>query len=100
MVQFILDQKVPWATSMILDRLEGNYADLSMQKCSSNVVEKCLRLAGEEHCVRIVQELMNSPMLLQILQDPFGNYVIQSALKECKVQHPLCVCNLLVFLIK
>ncbi|XP_039140616.1 pumilio homolog 12-like [Dioscorea cayenensis subsp. rotundata] len=83
-VQFILDQKVPWATSMILDRLEGNYADLSMQKCSSNVVEKCLRLAGEEHCVRIVQELMNSSMLLQILQDPFGNYVIQSALKECK----------------
>ncbi|KAM0951893.1 putative armadillo-like helical, pumilio domain-containing protein [Dioscorea sansibarensis] len=83
-VQFILDQKVPWATSMILDRLEGNYADLSMQKCSSNVVEKCLRLAGEENCVRIVHELMNSPMLLQILQDPFGNYVIQSALKECK----------------
>ncbi|KAJ0982551.1 hypothetical protein J5N97_010806 [Dioscorea zingiberensis] len=83
-VQFILDQKISWATSMILDQLEGNYADLSMQKCSSNVVEKCLRLAGEEKCVRIVRELMNSPILLQILQDPFGNYVIQSALKECK----------------
>lgn len=84
-VQFMLDQEVPWVTSNILYQLEGSYADLSMQKCSSNVVEKCVRLAGEEMRIRIIQELMCSPLLPHILQDPFGNYVIQTVLKECKV---------------
>ncbi|XP_039130111.1 pumilio homolog 12-like isoform X2 [Dioscorea cayenensis subsp. rotundata] len=83
-VQFMLDQEVPWVTSNILYQLEGSYADLSMQKCSSNVVEKCVRLAGEEMRIRIIQELMCSPLLPHILQDPFGNYVIQTVLKECK----------------
>ncbi|KAJ0966383.1 hypothetical protein J5N97_027521 [Dioscorea zingiberensis] len=83
-VQFLLHLDIPWVTSNILSQLEGSYADLSLQKCGSNVVEKCLKFAGEEKRIRIIQELIISPILSQILQDPFGNYVIQTALKECK----------------
>ncbi|KAL6008147.1 Pumilio 12 [Asimina triloba] len=81
-VQFIIDQGVQWATADVLDQLEGSYGHLSMQKYSSNVVEKCLKSAGPDHLAGIIQELINSPQLGEILQDPFGNYVVQSALNE------------------
>ncbi|XP_072971370.1 uncharacterized protein [Typha angustifolia] len=83
-VQYILDQEILWATNRILDQLDGHYSSLSMQKYSSNVVEKCLKLAEDARRVKIIQELMNSPELLRMSQDQYGNYVIQSALKESK----------------
>ncbi|GMY16202.1 pumilio homolog 12 [Fagus crenata] len=83
-VQFVFELQLPWATEDILDQLEGNFGDLSMQKCSSNVVEKCLTYAGEEHCTRVIQELIDNPRLDQIMQDPYGNYVIQAALNQSK----------------
>ncbi|KAB1228023.1 hypothetical protein CJ030_MR1G006860 [Morella rubra] len=73
----------PYALN-ILGQLEGNYGDLSMQKFSSNVVEKCLRHAGEERQSHIIQELIDDPRLDQIMQDPYGNYVIQAALNQSK----------------
>lgn len=84
-VQYVFELQVPWATSAILDQLEGNYGDLAMQKYSSNVVEKCLKYARDECRVCIVNELMNNPRLDQIMQDPYGNYVIQAALRSSKV---------------
>jgi len=84
-VQFIFELHVPHATRDILDQLDGNYGDLSMQKYSSNVVEKCLKFAGEEHRTCIIQELIDDPRLAQIMQDPFGNFVIQAALEKSKV---------------
>ena len=86
-VQFVLELQLPWATEDILDQLEGHFGDLSMQKCSSNVVEKCLKCAGEEHCTRVIQELIVNPRLDHIMQDPYGNYVIQAALNQSKVSN-------------
>ncbi|KAL4561017.1 hypothetical protein LXL04_033177 [Taraxacum kok-saghyz] len=83
-VQYVFEVQLPWATSAILDQLEGNYGDLSMQKYSSNVVEKCLKNAREERRICIINELMNNPRLDQIMQDPYGNYVIQAALRSSK----------------
>lgn len=56
-----------------------------MQKYSSNVVEKCIECAGQEHHIHIIRELITSPKLDQIMQDPYGNYVIQAALNSSKV---------------
>uniref|UniRef100_A0A0D9XZE8 PUM-HD domain-containing protein n=1 Tax=Leersia perrieri TaxID=77586 RepID=A0A0D9XZE8_9ORYZ len=83
-VQFILDLRISWATDEILNKLEGHYGYLSMQKSSSNVVEKCVKEAPESGRVKIIQELINDPKFLHILNDPYGNYVIQTALKECQ----------------
>lgn len=83
-VQFVFELELPWATVDTLDQLEGNYGDLSMQKYSSNVVERCLKYAGEERCARIIKELMSNSRLDQIMQDPYGNYVIQAALNHSK----------------
>lgn len=65
-----------------------------MQKYSSNVVEKCLKYAGEERRSCIIKELVNTPRLDQIMQDPYGNYVIQAALNNSKVRHHLKVPSL------
>ncbi|XP_016469600.1 pumilio homolog 12-like [Nicotiana tabacum] len=83
-VQYIFDIGNPWATADIFDQLRGKYADLSMQKYSSNVVEKCLKHADEERCSYIIEELISDPRLDQIMQDPYGNYVIQAALNISK----------------
>ncbi|KAL5708633.1 hypothetical protein ACHQM5_019404 [Ranunculus cassubicifolius] len=83
-VQFVFELRLPWATASLLDKFEGSYGYLSMQKYSSNVVEKCLKFAGEDRRPRIVQELISDSRLDQILQDPYGNYVIQAALSHSK----------------
>ncbi|KAI4344838.1 hypothetical protein L6164_012025 [Bauhinia variegata] len=83
-VQFVLDLQLPWATIDILEQLEGNFCNLSIQKHSSNVVERCLKYASEEHQILIIQELIQNPELDQIMLDPYGNYVIQAAIKQSK----------------
>ncbi|KAJ6427906.1 hypothetical protein OIU84_023332 [Salix udensis] len=83
-VQFVFELHLPWAATDILDQFEGNYGDLSVQKYSSNVVEKCLKYAGEVRRNRIIRELINNSRLDQVMQDPFGNYVIQAALQQSK----------------
>ncbi|XP_020588923.1 pumilio homolog 12-like [Phalaenopsis equestris] len=88
-VQYVLDLKDPWATAVVLEQFLGNYDHLSVQKYSSNVVEKCLKLAEKDDFAKIIQELMGSDLLSQILQDPYGNYVMQTALIESKVHEDL-----------
>ncbi|KAF3546556.1 hypothetical protein DY000_02001247 [Brassica cretica] len=83
-LQYVLELQLKWVINGILEQLEGNYTELSMQKCSSNVVEKCLRLADDKHLTCIIRELVNYGLLDQVMLDPYGNYVIQAALKRSK----------------
>ena len=84
-VQYILELGLPWASAEVIARLEGNYAHLAMQKFGSNVIEKCLNVATEENKVCIIKELIGSTVLSQLLQDPYANYVVQSALQVTQV---------------
>ncbi|CAH8377219.1 unnamed protein product [Eruca vesicaria subsp. sativa] len=83
-LQFVLELQLQWAINEILEQLDGNYTHLSMQKFSSNVVEKCLRLADDKHRARIIRELVTYGCLDKVMLDPYGNFVIQSALKQSK----------------
>jgi hypothetical protein len=42
-VQYILDLKQPPLTRSVVHALRGGFAELSLQKFSSNVIEKCLK---------------------------------------------------------
>ena len=86
-MQYILDLGLTWAVTEVIVRLDGNFVHLAMQKFSSNVVEKCLKLGGEESKGNIIRELTSSSRLSQLLQDPFANYVVQSALTVAKVKY-------------
>lgn len=88
-LQYVFELQIQWAINEILERLEGSYTKLSMQKCSSNVVEKCLKLADDKHQARIVRELITYGRVDHVMLDPYGNYVIQAALKQSKVKQKL-----------
>ncbi|KAK9270001.1 hypothetical protein L1049_025574 [Liquidambar formosana] len=80
-VQYIIELEIPSATANLISQFKGNYVHLSMQKFSSHVVEKCLRYFDE---CRIIHELLSASNFEQLLQDPYANYVIQSALEVTK----------------
>lgn len=93
-MQYILGMKVPHFTESIMAQLAGSYVTLAMNKYGSNVVERCIRDADEEQATRIIKEIVNSPNFLMVLQDPFGNYVTQTALEIAKVcSSNLCPIN-------
>ncbi|KAI3962965.1 hypothetical protein MKW92_012763 [Papaver armeniacum] len=84
-IQFILELKLPFASAILHSQFERNYAHLSLQKFSSNVVQKCLQNFTEEYRTKIILELLSSPSQFeQLLQDPYANYVIQTALDVVK----------------
>ncbi|KAM0894673.1 hypothetical protein ACQ4PT_024311 [Festuca glaucescens] len=79
-VQYVLDQRIPSANAHLASQFEGSYVYLSKQKVSSNVVEKCLKVFSDEDKAAIVFDLISVPHFEQLLQDPFANYVIHTAL--------------------
>ncbi|XP_028118446.1 putative pumilio homolog 8, chloroplastic [Camellia sinensis] len=80
----MLGLRIPEVTAGILAQLVGSHVSLAMNKYGSNVVEKCLREAGEDQVSRIIREIVSSQNFLMVLQDPYGNYVAQSALAISK----------------
>ncbi len=63
-VQYVLDMGHAEASTAVITRLAGHFAELSMQKFSSNVVEKCLKLAGvDQQREAIIKEMVTSPLL-------------------------------------
>ncbi|KAJ4837459.1 hypothetical protein Tsubulata_013169 [Turnera subulata] len=83
-VQHVLGMGMPLAIGSILDRLKGHFATLATDKHGSHVVEKCLRVCGDENAAIIIQELMHSPNFLDVIKNDYGNYVAQSALQISK----------------
>ncbi|KAL1204133.1 Pumilio-like protein 9 [Cardamine amara subsp. amara] len=80
-VQYLIEHKVSAVKLLIQFRL--HYAELAIQKFSSHVVEKCLRQYPESRA-EIVRELLSVPNFEHLLQDPYANYVIQTALSVTK----------------
>lgn len=70
-LQYVLDLGQQDVNGSIMEKLEGHFPELSQQKFSSNVVEKCLKLTGAELGDRreqIVQEIIKTPLLPRLLQ--------------------------------
>lgn len=82
--QYVLDLGAPEYTNALIDSFLGHIEKLSLQKFSSNVVEKCLKLAEEDQMTRIVGELLQPTTLNRLLLDNYGNYVIQTALENAR----------------
>jgi hypothetical protein len=108
-VQYVLDLNlVPELATNIILKLTGRLYYLSKQKFSSNVVEKCLEKGDSLCSIRIMRELLGQEpnpeipdpicdpsikgkiqqQLFDLLQDSFGNYVIQTCLSEGAYKAP------------
>lgn len=96
-VQHILD-KYPTEdqSHKLIRNLLGNITDLCTQKFSSNVVEKCLKVADLETKRNMLTEIIETEVLPQLLNDRFANFVIQTALDVAEPeQRQLLVKNIL-----
>ncbi|CAD6202427.1 unnamed protein product [Miscanthus lutarioriparius] len=85
-VQYVLELKIPSANAHLASQFEGKYIYLSKQKVSSNVVERCLKFFPDDAKAVIVHELLllSGSHFEQLLQDPYANYVIYTALLHTK----------------
>ncbi|XP_051124236.1 pumilio homolog 12-like [Andrographis paniculata] len=81
-VQHLIGLKMPGVITDLVRRFQGCFASLSCNKYASNVVEKFLQESGENHITEIILELLESPTASVLLTDPYGNFVIQSALSN------------------
>jgi len=99
-VQYVLDLDMPNLATELIERLQSKLYYLARQKFSSNVVEKCLKVGNGHAVTRIMRELLfenpdpngiPTPLpgkeqaqtkLFSLLQDSYGNYVVQTCLSE------------------
>jgi hypothetical protein len=67
---------------------KGAIADLSKQKFSSNVIEKCIRVADPVSQAMMVEELVvDGQEMERLLRDPYANYVMQTAVSRPIAHH-------------
>ncbi|KAH0838661.1 ARM repeat-containing protein [Lanmaoa asiatica] len=98
-VQYILDLNDNRFSDGVIRQFAGNVCALSVQKFSSNVIEKVSRLVmlcilgmnnlASVQCIRVaehstrkmlIEELLNRSRLEKLLRDSYGNYCVQTAL--------------------
>jgi len=59
----------------------NQFFNLSLQKFSSNVVEKCLERGGDNLLSKFLEEIGHKTKIVELIKNSYGNYVIQKALK-------------------
>ncbi|RXW18444.1 hypothetical protein EST38_g7413 [Candolleomyces aberdarensis] len=79
-VQYILDLNDNRFSDAVIRQFLGNICALSVQKFSSNVIEKCVRVAEHNTRKLVIDELLNRSRLEKLLRDSYGNYCVQTAL--------------------
>lgn len=79
-VQYVLDLNDGIYADGVIRRFIGNVCILSVQKFSSNVIEKCIRVAKVDTRKYLIEELLNRDRLDKLIKDSFANYVVQTAI--------------------
>ncbi|KAJ7835895.1 ARM repeat-containing protein [Mycena olivaceomarginata] len=84
LIQYILDLNDNRFSDAVIRQFAGNVCALSVQKFSSNVIEKCVHIA--EHSTRkmLIEELLNRTRLEKLLRDSHGDDCVQTALDYAK----------------
>lgn len=78
----MLNLEIEEVNEQISLELMSDLINLSKQKFSSNVIEKCLDHNTPQMNARIVQSLMGAKdQFFNMLIDNFGNYVVQKCLQ-------------------
>lgn len=79
-VQYVLDLNDPPFNEAVTHQFLHHVCVLSAQKFSSNVIEKCIRVADPASRKLLIDELIDEARLESLLRDSFANYVVQTAL--------------------
>ncbi|KAL9104443.1 MAG: hypothetical protein Q9163_000595 [Psora crenata] len=79
-LQYIVDLQESCFTDPLCYTFQGQIPQLSKQKFSSNVIEKCLRGADSSVTRVLIEEMLNANELEKMLRDSYANYVVQTAM--------------------
>jgi pumilio RNA-binding family len=79
-IQLIIELKEKEYNDIIYDYLIKNCLSLSKKKFSSNVIDKCI-IGEDENSKKLVNYIIKNKYVKEMINDQFGNYVIQKALK-------------------
>ncbi|KAJ5493392.1 hypothetical protein N7539_002138 [Penicillium diatomitis] len=90
-VQYILDLAEPCFTTPLCRVFANNIPELSKQKFSSNVIEKCLRTADSDTRRAMIEEILSGNELEAMLRDSFANYVVQTAMDFSDAETRQCI---------
>ncbi|KAG2183300.1 hypothetical protein INT43_006305 [Umbelopsis isabellina] len=76
-VQYVLDLGDAVFSDALIRRFVGNVCKLSVQKFSSNVIEKASEVETRQ---LLIEEMLDKDALEKLLRDSFANYVVQTSL--------------------
>ncbi|GET88446.1 RNA-binding regulatory protein, putative [Leishmania tarentolae] len=79
-LQYVLEAHDSKINDTIALAFLPHLVQLSMNKFSSNVMEKVLRGASKPVQVMYMEEMCNPEIISHLIQDDYGNYVLQTAL--------------------
>ncbi|KAI8994686.1 armadillo-type protein [Pilobolus umbonatus] len=80
-VQYVLDLGDAKYSDSLIRRFIEPVRELSIQKFSSNVIEKCIRVSERDTRRLLINGLTNHPNMDKLLLDSYANYVIQTCLE-------------------
>ncbi|KAJ3448517.1 pumilio homology domain family member [Anaeramoeba flamelloides] len=79
-IQYMLNNDI--RADEIIEAVKGHMIKLATQKFSSNVVEKCLRVANDKTRKLLIDEFIeNEDSMKTLLMDNYANYVVQTSIK-------------------
>jgi len=79
-IQHILDEWGPEICKDVTKVIHFNIISLSMQKFSSNVVEKCMDIIDKGTRYLWIKDLFNFSKISSLLKNKYGNFVLQKAI--------------------
>ena len=81
-IQVLVDSWDLIEVKQILKLYDKQFTSLSMEKYSSNVMERCIE-KSDDILSQYINEVCESGKIFEVMKNNFGNYVIQKALKLC-----------------
>eukprot|EP01066_Platyproteum_vivax_P008895 Platyproteum_vivax@DN3852_c0_g1_i1.p1 len=87
-VQYLIESPAlqEFTIGPVIETVRSDIQRLAKQKYSSNVLEKCLKIAPAKKSHLITDELFkDDETLLSIVRDQYGNFVVQTALSACDI---------------
>ncbi|KAH7719852.1 Pumilio RNA-binding repeat [Aphelenchoides avenae] len=90
-IQHVIEHGSHEDRDRIVDSIKGNVLKFAQHKFASNVIEKCLICGSTPHKSALISEVcgdgIQSTPLLEMMRDPFANYVVQKMLDVADSTH-------------
>jgi hypothetical protein len=90
-IQHVIEHGAPGDRDRIVNEIKGDVLKHAQHKFASNVIEKCLTHGANEHKNILISEVCGDGTkptpLLEMMKDPFANYVVQKMLDVADSTH-------------